>query len=140
VLHFGIELKKNNLTFGQKSSIITFMNLKQLEIISADEILSQYERGRRDFTFIQTANKVRLTGKTLSNTDWSSSQLPLIMFRGSDLSGSNFEGVDLSWSGNGGASFVNSNFKEAILNGSTFGQVDLTGAIFDRTKCSEARF
>jgi uncharacterized protein YjbI with pentapeptide repeats len=116
------------------------MNLNQLEIISAVEILRQYEKGRRDFTCIQTIEKERLMRKILSGTDWRNSQLPLVMFRGSDLSGSNFENLDLSGSCNGGATFADSNFRNSIINKANLGAVDFTGAIFDRTKCSEARF
>ncbi|MBW4535032.1 MAG: pentapeptide repeat-containing protein [Pleurocapsa minor HA4230-MV1] len=126
--------------------------------ISAEEILSAYDAGRKDFGLkdlsmqdLQKANlseskfydsklvRVNFQGADLNRSNFNNCDLRLSMFRNADLNkcvfhSSNLEGIDLRSANLSGANFKNTKLKGANLCGTNLSETNLTKEQLEETK------
>ncbi|MEN9521536.1 MAG: hypothetical protein RLZZ381_4124 [Cyanobacteriota bacterium] len=126
--------------------------------ISAAEILSAYDAGRKDFSMkdlsmqdLQKANlsesrfydsklvRVNFQGADLNRSNFNNCDLRLSMFRNADLNkclfhSSNLEGIDLRSANLSGANFKNIKLKGANLCGANLSETNLTKEQLEETK------
>lgn len=126
--------------------------------IAAEEILSAYDAGRKDFGLkdlsmqdLQKANlsgskfydsklvRVNFQGADLNRSNFNNCDLRLSMFRNADLNkclfhSSNLEGIDLRSANLSGANFKNTKLKGANLCGANLSETNLTKEQLEETK------
>ena len=126
--------------------------------ITADEILTAYESGRKDFSMkdfsmqdLQKATlselkvrnsklvRVNFQGADLNHSNFTNCDLRQVMFRNADLNkclfnSSNLEGVDLRGANLNSANFKNVKLKGANLCGANLSETNLTKEQLEETK------
>ncbi|NJO98232.1 MAG: protein kinase [Pleurocapsa sp. CRU_1_2] len=146
-------------TVGQTTSLdqATKVPAKPMRI-SAEEVLSAYDAGRKDFGWkdlsmqdLQKANlseskfhdskliRVNFQGADLNRSNFNDCDLRLSMFRNADLHkclfhSSNLEGIDLRGANLNGANFKNTKLKGANLCGANLSETNLTKEQLEETK------
>jgi serine/threonine-protein kinase len=146
-------------TVGQTTSLDQAAKVPAKPIkISAEEILSAYDAGRKDFGLkdlsmqdLQKANlagsrfydsklvRVNFQGADLNRSNFNNCDLRLSMFRNADLNkclfhSSNLEGIDLRSANLSGANFKNTKLKGANLCGTNLSETNLTKEQLEETK------
>jgi len=110
---------------------------KALRATTAEELLSRYEAGERDFSYFQLngANLagIQLTdvtffGGSLREANFHSARLAYVQFKAADLTGSCFSSATIN-----GSDLIGTNFQQADLSGA-----DLTGSHLGGADCARA--
>ncbi|MBR8833364.1 MAG: pentapeptide repeat-containing protein [Stigonema ocellatum SAG 48.90 = DSM 106950] len=117
----------------------------QGEPISAEEFLSRYKAGQRDFTGInisgvnlsgQTLTDLNLSRANLKKTNLSKSRLIRLNFCQANLNESNLSGADLAL----GVNLSEANLRKANLSGANMEQATLIRADLSNANLSKVRF
>lgn len=95
--------------------------------MKAEEFLSKYAEGKRDFPGANLA-EANLSGANLSGTDLSGANLSVANLSGANLSGANLTKAKLNVAKLSGANLGKANLSQAILNVANLTLADLSGA------------
>ncbi len=117
--------------FNQESaSVEQDSNMPEMQAISAEELLTRYAAGERDFPEVDLRD-ANLTGADLRGINLSNAWLQGTDFSGADLSGAilewaDLEGVEMIGTNLSGANLKNACLSPASFEGANFSAADLT--------------
>lgn len=107
--------------------------------MTSREVVDEYGRGRRDFTYVEVVNAV-FSGMNLEGIRFYGARLPGADFAGTSLLYAQFKDADLTEADFTGSTLAVSDLIGARFRGTVFHRVDFTGAALDGADCTDADF
>lgn len=99
-------------------------------MITPGEIIQRYQRGERNFSWIELPEPESLRGSLLPGIIFDHAWIDSVDFTGANLRGASFVNAHLKCCTFDGADLRGGDFRGAGIDGATFGEAQMDGACF----------